>query len=136
MHNNIIYKDLSYEIIGMCIEIQKELGRYKNEKQYGDRFEQTLKEKKKKYQREIYLPKSFKGEKGFRNLIDFIVDDLLIVDFKTKTFITKEDYFQMQRYLTSSNKKLGLIINFRSKYIKQKRVINPEYDAKNKKQIS
>ena len=128
----LIFKELSYEIVGICMEIHNELGRYKNEKQYCDRFEQKLKEQSKKYEREKYLPPSFKGEKPKRNRIDFIVNHEIIIDFKTKELITKEDYFQMQRYLTTFNKKLGLIINFRPKYLKQKRVINPEYDKRNK----
>ena len=38
--------------------------------------------------------------------------------------VTKEDYYQMKRYLTVCDKKLGIIINFRQKYLTPKRVIN------------
>ncbi|NCF75107.1 MAG: hypothetical protein GWO87_01290 [Xanthomonadaceae bacterium] len=44
MSDNLIYKDLFYKIVGIFFEIHNELGRYKNEKQYADRFEQKLKE--------------------------------------------------------------------------------------------
>ena len=124
--NNLIYKDLSYEITGILFAIHNELGRYKNEKQYADKFEQILKEEEIKYLREINLPPSFQGEKKYRNKIDFIIEDKIIIDFKAKTIITKEDYFQMQRYLTSYKKKLGIIVNFRQKYLKPKRIINSE----------
>jgi GxxExxY protein len=79
-----------------------------------------------KYLREFNIPPSFNGEKKNRNRPDFIIENKIIIEFKTKTIITKEDYFQMQRYLTTSKKKLGLITNFRQKYIKPKRIINPE----------
>ena len=46
------------------------------------------------------------------------------------SFITKEDYFQTQRYLQAANIKLGLIVNFRSTFLKPKRVINTKYDEK------
>jgi len=124
--NNLIYKDLSYEITGILFAIHNELGRYKNEKQYADKFEQILKGREIKYLREINLPPSFQGEKKYRNKIDFIIEDKIIIDFKAKTIITKEDYFQMQRYLTSYKKKLGIIVNFRQKYLKPKRIINSE----------
>ena len=40
-----------------------------------------------------------------------------------KNFITKEDYYQMQRYLKAANLKLGLIVNFRTTYLHPKRIL-------------
>jgi GxxExxY protein len=100
------------------------LGRYRNEKQYCDKFESILKEEWINYQREYNLPPSFNGENKNRNRLDFLIDDKIIIDFKTKDFITKEDYYQMQRYLNSAKLKLGIIVNFRSKYLKPKRILN------------
>jgi hypothetical protein len=42
---------------------------------------------------------------------------------KTKRFLTKEDYFQTQRYLQESQLLLGILVNFRNKYIKPSRVL-------------
>lgn len=120
---NIIYPELSYKVCGFCFYIHNKLGRYLNEKQYADALENLLKESKIKYIREKALLSSFKGEKERRNIPDFIVEDKIVIDIKAKPFITKEDYFQMRRYLISSKKKLGLIINFRQKYLYPKRVL-------------
>ncbi len=57
------------------------------------------------------------------NKVDFIIDNTLLVDLKTKDCITKDDYRQMQRYLDTSNKKLGMLANFRNKYLRPIRVI-------------
>jgi GxxExxY protein len=120
----ILFKDICYKINGLFFKIQNELGRYRNEKQYGDKFEQLLKENKIKYFREFKLPISFIGEKNCRNIVDFIINDEIIVELKAKTIITKEDYFQTQRYLNTLNKKLGLLVNFRQKFLKTKRILN------------
>jgi len=125
--NTIIYPELSYKICGLFFSIHKKLGRYRNEKQYSDAFEALVKENKIKYVREKSLPVSFKGEQARRNILDFLIDDKIIVDIKSKDFITKEDYFQMQRYLQSCNKKLGLIVNFRQKYLYPKRILNKNF---------
>ncbi len=53
-----------------------------------------------------------------------MIENLIVIDFKTKTIITKEDYFQMKRYLDATDKELGIIVNFRQKSIKPKRVLN------------
>ena len=56
-------------------------------------------------------------------------EDKIIIDIKAKKFITKEDYYQMQRYLQTANYQLGLIVNFRSVHLKPKRVINYKYNS-------
>jgi GxxExxY protein len=129
--NDILHKELCYKIYGLSFKIQNELGRYLNEKQYADSFEQRLKDNNISYEREVFLPKSFEGERDNRNKPDFIVKVVIIIDLKAKALITKQDYFQMQRYLTSYNKQLGLIINFRQHYLRPKRIINSSYKDKN-----
>lgn len=124
INKNLLYPELSYKICGLCFYIHNKLGRYRNEQQYADAFEKLLKENKIKYTREKSLPPSFRGERERRNIPDFLIKDKIIVDLKAKEFIEKHDYFQMQRYLTSCNKELGLIINFRQKYLYPKRILN------------
>ena len=124
INKNIIYSKLSYQICGLCFYIHNKLGRYRNERQYADALEELLKENKTKYIREKPLPPSFKGEKERRNVPDFVIENKIIVDLKAKSIILKEDYFQMRRYLVSYNKELGLIINFRQKYLYPKRVLS------------
>ena len=123
-NKNILYPELSYRLNKLFFETHNNLGRYRNEKQYADYFEKLLRRDNIKYLREYALLPSFDGEKERRNIIDFIVDDKIIIEFKTKTIITKDDYFQVQRYLVSANKELGVIVNFRQVTIKPKRVLN------------
>lgn len=122
----IIFPELSFIITGICYKIHNNLGRYRNEQQYCDAMEFLLKEKGIKYEREKILSQSFPGEQK-RNIPDFVVNDTVVIDFKAKNFITKEDYYQMRRYLASINLKLGIIYNFRCQMLIPKRVINSEF---------
>ena len=126
-NKEIVYPELSYKICGLCFSIHNQLGRYRNEKQYGDALESLLKENKVLYVREFSLPQSFDGEKSRRNIVDFLVDNKIIIELKSREAVLKEDYIQMMRYLVSSNKKLGLVFNFRQKYLRPKRVLNSKY---------
>lgn len=132
-NKKILYPKLSYTLNNLFFKTHNRLGRYKNEKQYSDFFEGLLKINNINYLREFALPKCFKEEKTRRNIVDFMIDDKVIVDFKTKTIVTKDDYFQMQRYLTSSGKQLGIIVNFRRISINPKRIMNVETFNINKK---
>ena len=124
MPDKIIHKQLSYKLCGICFNTHNELGRFRSEKSYGDLIEKLLKEGAIEYKREYALPPSFDGEKPRRNIVDFLVDDKIVLELKTKPFTTREDYFQMKRYLHSADKRLGIIVNFRQKHLSPKRILN------------
>jgi len=48
----VLYKDLSYQLNGLLFKTHKDLGRYRNEKQYSDYFEDLLKQADIIYKRE------------------------------------------------------------------------------------
>lgn len=127
MKQELIYAELSYEISGLLFNAHNELGRYCNEKQYGDSLENKFKENKINYEREKFLPPSFEGEAANRNKVDFLIENKIILELKSKRFIEKNDFYQVKRYLIAFNKKLGLLVNFRDKYLKPKRVINSQF---------
>ena len=121
----LIYPELSYTIVGICFETHNELGRFSREKQYGDLLEKKLEEAKISYEREYQILKT-------GNQADFLIDGKIILEIKAKSLITKEDFYQLQRYLQSSGKKLGLMVNFRNRYIKPIRIVRIDTDAKKK----
>ena len=125
--NKLIYPELSYFLTGLLFSVHNKLGRYCREKQYGDEIENKLKELKVPYKREFIIK-----ERG--NTFDFLIDNKIILEIKAKSNILKEDYYQIQRYLQSSNIKLGLLVNFRSQYLKPKRII--KIDTRNKAKYS
>jgi len=121
----LIYPELSYTITGVCFEIHNKLGRYSREKQYRDAIAEKLGEINIPYKKEFNV-------KDTGNIIDFIIDDKIILEIKAKRFITKEDYYQIQRYLQILKIKLGLLINFHNRYLKPIRVIRIDTQAKTK----
>ena len=116
---NIVEKDLSYELGGIFFEIQRELGRFCRERQYADAFEKKLIERNIAFKREYPMPIADRKS----NFVDFLVEDRVFIDIKAKPFIEKDDFYQMKRYLDIGNKELGLIVNFRDRYLKPKRVL-------------
>lgn len=120
--NHIILKELSYQINGLLFKVHNELGRFSREKQYGDLFEKFLIGEKIDYEREKSLPVANIANQ-FTNIVDFAINSKLLIDFKAKSIVTKDDYYQMNRYLMACGYDLGLIVNFRNKYLKPIRVI-------------
>ena len=120
MENKIIEKELSYQLVGIFFKIQKELGRFCREKQYADLLEKELKLNKINFKREYCIEI---GDKK-TNFVDFIIESRVLIELKAKPFLEKDDFYQIKRYLEISELKLGLLINFRDKYLKPKRVLN------------
>ena len=125
--SKVAHKQLSYTITGLLFKTHKELGRFRNEKQYADYFEKLLKETRIKYEREYKFEDQQYGQDKIRCVCDFIIEDKVIIEFKAKNFITKEDYYQTKRYLVSLNLQLALLVNFRQYRLSPKRVLNSNF---------
>lgn len=121
--SKIIHPELSYKINGICFAVHNERGQYCNEKQYADTIEEYLKKIGLPYQRELLLDNIYVGLPG-RHRVDFLVANKIVLEIKAKRAIVPEDYYQVKRYLVALDKKLGILINFRSKYIYPKRILN------------
>ena len=119
----IVHKELSYKLTGLLFKVHKDLGRFARERQYADKLEEYLKAENWEFEREFEI-KNLEITSPDGNRFDFLIKKLIILDLKAKPFITKEDYFQMQRYLRAAKLELGLIANFRAYRLAPKRVLN------------
>lgn len=72
------------------------------------------------------LKEHFFGERKGRNRIDFLVSHCIIIEIKHTPAFSRDDYYQCQRYLVSADVWLGLLVNFGTKYVQVKRVLNHE----------
>jgi len=120
----VLYPELSYDINGVLFTTRKELGIFCNEKQYCDYIETLFKERGIKYEREKILTQYFEGEQKGRNRVDFLIEDTIILEVKAKSMLATEDYYQVQRYLTSLGKELGILVNMRRYTVTPKRILN------------
>jgi GxxExxY protein len=121
----LIHEELSYIIRGILFTAHNYLGNYRNEKIYCDAIERGLQVKGLIYEREKVLPINFIGEKIGRNRVDFLVEDLIIIEVKHVPVFSKNAYQQCMRYLVSSGKDLLLLVNFYPKNLFIKRILNP-----------
>ncbi|MBI2577615.1 MAG: GxxExxY protein [Candidatus Wildermuthbacteria bacterium] len=127
MKETVLYPELSYALTGILFLTHNELGKYCNEQQYGDKIESELHKANIVYEREKILPISFEGEQAGRNKVDFLVADRIILELKAKRILTREDYYQVKRYLAALDKQLGILVNFRAEYIVPKRILHPSH---------
>lgn len=123
-NDKLIYADLTFLIRGILYKTHNKLGKYCNEKQYGDLIEDFLKKDNIPFEREKIIPQMFDGEMKGRNKIDFLIKNKVALEIKTKRILSKDDYYQLKRYLVALNIKLGILVNFRAMYLNPKRILN------------
>ena len=112
--------DISYKIIGCAYTVHSELGPGLLESTYETCLEYELLEKALKVERQKPLPVVYKDIKlnaGYR--IDLLVEDKIVVEIKSCDAITPIFEAQLLTYLKLADKKLGLLINFNTKDLKQ-----------------
>ena len=125
MDEKIIFKEESYKIIGICMNIHSTLGNGFLEAVYSEVLEKEFVKNNIPYRREVKLDLFFNGEKLDKKYkADFICFDNIILEIKAVSFIHENFTKQTLNYLKATDKKLGLLINFGEKSLKYKRIIN------------
>ena len=109
-------KNLSHEIIGAAFDVRKSLGRFLYEEVYEQALQYELKLRGINSERQVFLPVYYKGlklEKSYR--IDLLVEQEVIVELKALEMMSSREVKQILSYLSFSNLKTGLLINFGAK---------------------
>lgn len=121
----IIYKYLSYNIVGIMFEVFNELGYGYQEKHYERAVEKIFVERKINYKRQLPYNIVFHGEKIGAYYLDFLVENKIIVELKRGNYFSRKNINQVKEYLKATGLKLALIINFTAYGIKTLRILNP-----------
>jgi GxxExxY protein len=124
-------ESLSYKIIGLAIEVHRQLGPGLLESAYQHCLCYEIKKAGLKVEKELTLPilyKDIKLDHGYR--IDLLIEDRLVIELKTVESFTSVHFAQILTYLRLGNYPLGLLINYNSKILKNniKRFINSNSD--------
>lgn len=121
---NFPLKDETYKIIGLAMEVHKNLGKGFLEIIYKDALELELQWANIPYEREKPFKIEYKGFPLKRFYIaDFIGYGKIVIEVKSQDEIIDENYKQTINYLAVSKLNIGLILNFGSDSLTFKRVI-------------
>ena len=120
--SGIILKEESYQLIGICMEIHRELGMGFKEIVYKDALEYEFKLKKIKFIREKEFKIQYKDIiLPHRYYADFIIYDSIILEVKASYMIVNNFVTQTINYLKASGLQLGIIANFGEKSFNSKK---------------
>jgi len=118
---------ITYKIIGLAIEVHKQLGPGLLESAYQECLFYEIVNSGLIVEKQKVLPivyKDIKLDHGYR--IDLLIENAIVIELKTVEAFTDVHFAQILTYLKLGNYPLGLLINFDSKILKNniKRFIN------------
>ena len=122
--SDLLYPELSYQIVGILFEVFNELGYQYQEKYYQRAISRSLKQLNIPFSEQIGVPILFKGQRIGRYVFDFLIDGKIVLEIKRGDRFTPQDIKQTVAYLKRSGLKLGILARFSSKGLKFKRIIN------------
>ncbi len=113
------FEKLSEKVIGLAIEVHRNLGPGLLESTYKQCIAYELTQAKLKYQMETKLPIKYKNihiSSGYR--IDLLIENNLILEIKCVDKFHPVHEAQLLTYMKHANIKTGLLLNFNTKILK------------------
>lgn len=119
--------DLSYKIIGVALELHRNIGPGLLESTYENALAYDLREIGLNVIQQVPMPfiyKEVRMDVGYR--IDLLVENKIVIEVKSIETLATVHYSQVLTYLKLSQMKLGLLINFNCKLLKEgiHRIVN------------
>lgn len=119
--------EISRVVVDLCFKIHSKYGPGLFESVYEEIFNYELSKNGIQFKRQQAIPlihETIKMEVGFR--ADFVIEDKLIIEFKSVEALANVHFKQVQTYLKLTNMKLGLLVNFNVPLIKDgiHRIVN------------
>ena len=125
--SELIYKEEVFKLVGLCMEVHRELGKGQDEVLYKDAFVVELQ------RAQILFARERKYEVTYKSVIlphhyyaDFVIGDKILFEAKAVERLTDAHIKQVLNYLAVSKLELGLLVNFGADSLEWKRVIRSQ----------
>ncbi|UUF16391.1 MULTISPECIES: GxxExxY protein [Flavobacterium] len=114
----------TYKIIGICMEVHRNLGPGLLEVVYKDPLELEFKENNIPFEREKEYSIEYKGKiLPHKFYADFIINEDIVLEVKAIKKFSNEHIAQILNYIKLSDSEVGLLVNFQTKSLQYKRYI-------------
>jgi len=121
---DLLYPKLSYQIIGILFDVYNQFGFRYQEKYYQRVIASVLKTTGLSFREQVPVKIHFHETDIARGIIDFIIEEKIVLEIKKGERFLKSNIDQVYGYLKATNLKLGILANFTSRGLQFKRIVN------------
>jgi len=121
---NLLYPELSFQVVGVLFEVSNTLGYGYLEKYYQKAIAALLKKSNINFKEQVKVEVIIGDEIIAEGRADFIIDEKIILEIKKGDSFRKDNIDQLHSYLKMTGMELGILANFTSKGLLYKRIVN------------
>jgi GxxExxY protein len=121
---SILYRDLSYKIVGLAMEVHRKLGYGFLEKVYENAMMVLFQREGIRAKQQISVKVYFEGVEVGYYVADIVVEDKIIIELKAAENLVDGHRAQTLNYLKATNMKLALLLNFGKQKLQCERLVN------------
>jgi GxxExxY protein len=120
----LLYKDEVFKLVGLCMEIHRELGKGHDEVIYKDALIVELQQAQIQFARERKYEVAYKGViLPHSYFADFVIEGKILFEAKAVEKLSEAHTKQVLNYIAASKLALGLLVNFGGDSLEWKRVV-------------
>ena len=119
--SELLFAELTYQIIGAAMEVHKTLGPGFLEAVYEAALAFELQRLGLSFERQKVLPVYYKGMVIGEYRADFVIENSVIIELKAQKALTAVDEAQLINYLKATGIRVGLLFNFGAKSLQHER---------------
>jgi len=121
--DKIVYRELSFKVVGCAIAVHKALGPGFPEAVYERALEIELKKQGLAFERQKKFQVAYEGESVGDFRADFVIENKVVLELKAVSEIPGVFERQLHSYLQVSRLRLGILINFGKEKLETKRIV-------------
>ena len=122
-NTNIVFKELSYKVVGLAMKVHSKLGGGFLEKVYENTLALLLEKEGIPARQQAPVTVRFEGQSVGDYFADILVDDKIILELKTVEKIADAHRAQVINYLCATGIRLGMILNFGKESFEYERLV-------------
>ena len=119
----ILYKDLSYNIVGLAMKVHRKLGYGFLEKVYENALIVLFRREGIEAKQQVPITVYFEEEVVGNYYADILIEDNVILEIKSVENIIDAHIAQTLNYLKATGLRLAIILNFSKEKLEYKRII-------------
>ena len=124
----ILFKEESYEIVGVVYKVYNDLGFGYQEKYYYRPIRDELTKAGFQIKEQLLTPLLYNNKSIGRYFLDFLINDRIVLEIKIANQVYPKAIKQVLGYLKANNLKLGIIAVLNKDGVIIKRVLNERSD--------
>lgn len=125
----LLLPELARNVVSLCFRINEEGGHSLSDEDYIESVKDELTVRHLNFRQNEIIELEYLGKLVDRHTVEFIIEDKILLDLKGRQLFRHPVFYkQLTFYLEKKNLPLAFVVDFHSRRLQLRRVINPNFN--------